>query len=98
MTRIPFDEMKATIKMAFTLAGMPEDKAEICARTHAESSMDGIYSHGLNRVERFVDCCLSVCTHSSLPLGLSFCVDGEGVDCDCLADLLLSGGSVAVGG
>jgi 3-dehydro-L-gulonate 2-dehydrogenase len=43
MTRIPFDEMKATIKMAFTLAGMPEDKAEICARTHAESSMDGIY-------------------------------------------------------
>ena len=49
-------------------------------------------------VGRFVDCCLSVCTHSSLPLGLSFCVDGEGVDCDCLADLLLSGGSVAVGG
>ena len=55
MTRIPFDEMTATIKMAFALAGMPEDKAEICARTHAESSMDGIYSHGLNRVERFVD-------------------------------------------
>ncbi|MCX6207391.1 MAG: Ldh family oxidoreductase [Bacteroidetes bacterium] len=46
MTRIPFDEMKATIKMAFTLAGMPDDKAEICARTHTESSMDGIYSHG----------------------------------------------------
>ena len=55
MTRIPFDEMKATIKMAFTLAGMPEDKADICAQTHAESSMDGIYSHGQNRVERFVD-------------------------------------------
>lgn len=55
MTRIPFDEMKATIKMAFTLAGMPDDMAEICARTHTESSMDGIYSHGLNRVERFVD-------------------------------------------
>ena len=47
--------MKATIKMAFTLAGMPDDKAEICARTHTESSMDGIYSHGLNRVERFVE-------------------------------------------
>ena len=55
MTRIPFSEMKATIKMAFTLAGMPDDKAEVCARIHAESSRDGVYSHGLNRVERFVE-------------------------------------------
>jgi 3-dehydro-L-gulonate 2-dehydrogenase len=55
MTRIPFDEMKSTIQLAFTLAGMPEDKAAICARIHAESSRDGVYSHGLNRVERFVD-------------------------------------------
>ena len=55
MTRIPFEEMKATVKLAFTLAGMPEDKAEVCARVHTESSRDGVYSHGLNRVERFVD-------------------------------------------
>ncbi len=55
MTRIPFDEMKATIKKAFLLAGMPEDKAETCARIHSESSRDGVYSHGLNRVERFVE-------------------------------------------
>jgi 3-dehydro-L-gulonate 2-dehydrogenase len=47
--------MKATIKSAFELAGMPEKKAEICARVHTESSRDGVYSHGLNRVERFVD-------------------------------------------
>lgn len=55
MTRIPFEEMKATVKLAFTLAGMPEDKAEVCAQVHTESSRDGVYSHGLNRVERFVD-------------------------------------------
>ena len=55
MTRISFDEMKATVKKAFILAGMPEDRAEICARIHTESSRDGVYSHGLNRVERFVD-------------------------------------------
>ena len=54
MTRISFDEMKATVKKALTLAGMPEDRAEICARIHTESSRDGVYSHGLNRVERFV--------------------------------------------
>lgn len=55
MTRIPFDEMKATVKLAFSNAGMPEDKAEVCARIHTESSRDGVFSHGLNRVERFVE-------------------------------------------
>ena len=55
MTRIPFDEMKATIKSAFLNAGMPEGKADRCAQIHTESSRDGVYSHGLNRVERFVD-------------------------------------------
>ena len=55
MTRIPFNEMKATVKLAFVQAGMPEEKAEICARIHTESSRDGVYSHGLNRVERFIE-------------------------------------------
>lgn len=55
MTRIPFDEMKATIKSAFMNAGIPERKADVCAQIHTESSRDGVYSHGLNRVERFVD-------------------------------------------
>ncbi len=55
MTRIPFDKMKSTIKQAFLNAGMPEEKANICAQIHTESSRDGVYSHGLNRVERFVD-------------------------------------------
>jgi 3-dehydro-L-gulonate 2-dehydrogenase len=47
--------MKATIKQAFVLAGMPEEKAEACAQVHTESSRDGVASHGLNRVERFVE-------------------------------------------
>lgn len=47
--------MKATIQQAFTIAGMPKEKAAICARVHSESSRDGVYSHGLNRVERFVE-------------------------------------------
>ena len=55
MTRIPFGEMKSTIKQAFLNAGMPEEKADICAQIHTQSSCDGVYSHGLNRVERFVD-------------------------------------------
>ncbi len=55
MTRITFEEMKATIKSAFLNAGMQDEKADICAQIHTESSRDGVYSHGLNRVERFVD-------------------------------------------
>ena len=55
MTRVSFDEMKSTVKKAFTIAGMSEIKADVCARIHTESSRDGVYSHGLNRVERFVE-------------------------------------------
>lgn len=54
-TRIPFEEMQETMCRAFIRAGMPEEKAATCARIHTESSRDGVYSHGLNRVERFVE-------------------------------------------
>ncbi len=55
MQRIEFEVLKSTIKKAFIRVGMAEDQAEICARTHAETSCDGIFSHGLNRVERFIN-------------------------------------------
>ena len=55
MTRINFEEMQATIKSALMSAGMSETKADICARIHTESSCDGVYSHGLNLVERVVN-------------------------------------------
>ncbi|WP_315708331.1 3-dehydro-L-gulonate 2-dehydrogenase [Brenneria uluponensis] len=55
MQRINFDVMKATVKKAFLNVGLSEKKAEVCAQIHTESSCDGIYSHGLNRVSRFVD-------------------------------------------
>ncbi len=55
MIRIPFDEMKATIKTAFLNAGMQDEKADICAQIHTESTCDGVASHGINRVQRFVE-------------------------------------------
>ncbi len=55
MTRIPFETMQHVITEAFVKAGMNEQGASICARVHTESSCDGIYSHGLNRVARFID-------------------------------------------
>jgi 3-dehydro-L-gulonate 2-dehydrogenase len=53
--RVLFEEMKNEFRRVFIKAGMGEAKAEICARVHAESSRDGISSHGANRVARFVD-------------------------------------------
>ena len=52
--RVPFDELKAQIKKVMLKAGLSEEQAEVCAQTHAETSRDGVYSHGLNRVPRFI--------------------------------------------
>ena len=53
--RIPFETMCETVTQAFIRAGMCPEDASVCARVHTESSCDGVYSHGLNRVARFVD-------------------------------------------
>ena len=55
MIRIHFDLMQKTVAEAFIKAGMNMEDANFCARIHTESSCDGVYSHGLNRVPRFVD-------------------------------------------
>lgn len=53
--RISFDEMKSVIKNKMLMAGLSEEQAETCSQVHTESSQDGVYSHGLNRVPRFID-------------------------------------------
>jgi len=53
--RIAFEEMKSTVERALLNAGLAAEQAAICAQIHTESSCDGIYSHGLNRVPRFVE-------------------------------------------
>ena len=53
--RLSFEEIQSEIKRVFVKYGMTEEKADICARIHTESTYDGIYSHGTNRVARFVD-------------------------------------------
>lgn len=55
MARIRFEELQQTIHRAFGKAGMADVDAQTCARIHAESTLDGVTSHGINRVPRFVD-------------------------------------------
>lgn len=52
--KILFEEMQNKIKEAMIKVGLSEEQAEICSRVHTESSRDGVYSHGLNRVPRFI--------------------------------------------
>lgn len=53
--KIPYSTVKETVKQALLNAGLSEDQAETCAAIHTQSSADGVESHGLNRVPRFVN-------------------------------------------
>ena len=55
MIRIPFDRSAET-RLAEVLRGLgfSEERAELCARLFAETTCDGVYSHGVNRFARFV--------------------------------------------
>lgn len=53
-TKVSYDELKETVKSALLVAGLTEEQAEACSRTHADSSACGVESHGLNRIPRFV--------------------------------------------
>ena len=55
MARLSFSDLKQTIFHAFVNAGMAPQDAETCARIHTESTADGVPSHGINRVPRFVN-------------------------------------------
>ena len=52
--RVPYDVVKSTVTQVFLNLGLSEEQAELCAAVHSESSLDGVESHGLNRVPRFV--------------------------------------------
>ena len=53
--KIPYDQVKETVKKAFLNLGLSEEQAEVCATIHTKSSADGVESHGLNRIPRFVE-------------------------------------------
>ena len=54
MQRIPFAEVQATLATILRGLGFREPRDEACARLFAETTCDGVYSHGLNRFPRFV--------------------------------------------
>lgn len=54
MPRISFDTLYDELLRVLLKKGFDRKRAEQCARLFAETSRDGVYSHGLNRFPRFV--------------------------------------------
>jgi 3-dehydro-L-gulonate 2-dehydrogenase len=55
MIRITFEEMKTQFREVLIHHNFSVPKAEQCAEIFAGNSLDGIYSHGVNRFPRFVE-------------------------------------------
>jgi 3-dehydro-L-gulonate 2-dehydrogenase len=54
MLRIPFEEVEKQLAEVLGGMGFNVERAQRCARLFAETTCDGVYSHGLNRFPRFV--------------------------------------------
>jgi 3-dehydro-L-gulonate 2-dehydrogenase len=53
MHRVPFDEVQLALTSVLQHLHFSRDRTELCARLFAETTRDGIYSHGVNRFSRF---------------------------------------------
>ncbi len=53
MLRVPYDDLYTALHRAMLRLGLTEARAATCARLFAETTRDGVYTHGLNRFPRF---------------------------------------------
>lgn len=75
MIRIPFDEVQATLARVLRELNFSADRAAACARLFAETTCDGVYSHGVNRFPRLV---ATIRNGSVDPQAEAACVSGCG--------------------
>jgi 3-dehydro-L-gulonate 2-dehydrogenase len=54
LVHIPFAELKTQLKEILLSNGFPAPAAETCAEIFATNSLEGVYSHGVNRFPKFV--------------------------------------------
>jgi 3-dehydro-L-gulonate 2-dehydrogenase len=52
---IPFAELTTQLKQILLRHGLPEKAAHTCAEIFATNSLEGVYSHGVNRFPKFVE-------------------------------------------
>jgi 3-dehydro-L-gulonate 2-dehydrogenase len=54
MLRVPYPQLLDTLTQVLLKIGFEDQRAALCARLFAETSRDGVYSHGLNRFPLFI--------------------------------------------
>jgi len=55
MLRVPYDDLYQALLRATRHLGLEGDRAALCARLFAETTRDGVYTHGLDRFPRFAE-------------------------------------------
>jgi 3-dehydro-L-gulonate 2-dehydrogenase len=55
MLRVPYADLDHALYRSMLHLGLHGERAALCARLFAETTRDGVYSHGLNRFPRFVE-------------------------------------------
>jgi 3-dehydro-L-gulonate 2-dehydrogenase len=53
MLRVPYNDLFHALERATQHLGLRGERAALCARLFAETTCDGVYTHGLNRFPRF---------------------------------------------
>lgn len=53
--RVTYDELHGELLRVLTKVGFEPERAQLCATLFAETTRDGVYSHGLNRFPRFME-------------------------------------------
>jgi 3-dehydro-L-gulonate 2-dehydrogenase len=52
--RVTYSELQDTLRRALETTGLAPERAALCARLIADSTCDGVHSHGLNMVPRLI--------------------------------------------
>lgn len=55
MLRVSYPDLYAALHRAMLALGLQGDRAVLCASLFAETTRDGVYTHGLNRFPRFAE-------------------------------------------
>lgn len=55
MLRVSYDKMYNEFLRVLIKIGFTEERARLCSKLFTETSLDGVYSHGLNRFPSFID-------------------------------------------
>lgn len=53
--RISFQNLQIILSDILRHQGFPQKEAELCAKIFAENSLDGVYTHGVDRFMRFIE-------------------------------------------